>query len=209
MNELRDFLTMVRRNLDYEVRLIDDLLDASRLTFGKLVLERRNIDLHVVLREAIALVADEAERKGLRLVVEIEAGDRHHHVKADALRMRQVFWNLLRNALKFTPAGGTVTVRSYSVGRLVGVEVRDTGAGIAPGDLTRVFDRFAQTASGVQAGGLGLGLAIVHGIVEAHGGRVRAASEGIGKGACFTVELAWVPPPRGGRVRPRRPPHRR
>ncbi len=190
--ELRALLAMIRRNLDYEVRLIDDLLDASRLAFGKLVLERQNLDLHAAIVEAVAVVAPEAERK--RLAVTTELAARPHHVDGDGLRLRQVFWNLLRNAVKFTPPGGSVTVRSHAAEGVLSVEVQDSGVGIAAVDLPRVFDRFVQTETGAHAGGLGLGLTIAQGIVEAHGGQIRAESAGPGKGARFSVRLAAVPP---------------
>jgi PAS domain S-box-containing protein len=187
-SELHDLFSMVRRNLDYETRLIDDLLDDSRLAAGKLVLRRQEVDLHSILRDAVDLIAEEAKRKGLRLEVALEAG--RCTVDGDALRLRQVFWNLLRNAVKFTPRDGSVNVRSRNRGDLVEVEVSDSGIGIAPEDLPPLFDRFSQTRAGEQAGGLGIGLAIVRGIVESHGGRVSAGSAGAGKGARFLVELA-------------------
>ena len=132
LNEMRDFVAMLRRNLDYEVRLIDDLLDASRLTFGKLALDREDVDLHEVVADAVSLVAAEAARKpawscGSQL------RRQKLHVEGDASRLRQVFWNLLRNAVKFTPAGGSVTVRSRSAAGLVAVEVRDTRHRHRPG----------------------------------------------------------------------------
>jgi PAS domain S-box-containing protein len=189
-DELREFVSMLRRNLDYQVRLIDDLLDASRLAFGKLTLDLRNVNLHEVVADAISMVTAEAARNGIELRIQLAASK--HHVKGDSARLRQVFWNLLRNAIKFTPGGGSVTIRSRAAAGVVTVEVRDTGIGIAPADLPRVFERFAQGPPGARAGGLGLGLTIVHGIVEAHGGRVRAESAGIGRGARFLVELASV-----------------
>jgi PAS domain S-box-containing protein len=193
VNQLRDLVGTIHRNLDYEVRLIDDLLDASRLSFGKLNLTRDILDLHEVIGDAVSMLASEAHRKGVALDVTLEAP--WHHVDGDALRLRQVVWNLLRNAIKFTDAGGTIRVRSQSTRSLLRVEVKDTGVGIAAADLSRVFDRFAQTAQGARAGGLGLGLTIVHGIIEAHGGHVRAFSPGVGKGATFIIELAPVWPP--------------
>jgi PAS domain S-box-containing protein len=190
LNALRELVTMIRRNLDYEVRLIDDLLDASRMTFGKLALDLQKVDLHEVVAQAVSLVTAEAARRGVELRLDLTASK--HHVDGDAYRLRQVFWNLLRNAVTFTPAGGSVTVRSRSAAGLVAVEVRDTGIGISPADLPRVFERFVQCSPNHQAAGLGLGLTIVHGIIEAHGGRVRAESGGVGKGARFIVELASV-----------------
>jgi PAS domain S-box-containing protein len=186
--EIRDFVGMVHRNLDYETRLIDDLLDASRLAVGKLMLERQPTALHDVLRDAVALTADEARRKGVPVNLELRA--RRPQVDGDAMRLRQVFWNLLRNAIKFNDRGGTVTVTSRNDRDVIAVDVRDTGVGITALELGVIFDRFSQTTAGQRAGGLGIGLAIVRGIVEAHGGRVTAHSAGPGRGAVFTVELA-------------------
>ena len=190
LGALRELVTMIRRNLDYEVRLIDDLLDASRMTFGKLVLDRQKVDLHEIVADAVSVVTAEAARSGVELRIQLAASK--HHVEGDPARLRQVFWNLLCNAIKFTPAGGSVTVRSRSAAELVAVEVRDTGIGISPTDLPRVFERFAQSGTRGNGGGLGLGLAIVQGILEAHGGRVRAESAGLARGARFIVELASV-----------------
>ena len=186
--ELRDFLDMVHRNLDYEARLIDDLLDASRLAIGKLLLERQPMALHDVLRDAVALTTDEAHRKGVPVSLELRA--RRQQVDGDAMRLRQVFWNLLRNAIRFTPRGGAITVTSRNDRQAIAIEVRDTGVGIAAGELGVIFDRFSQATAGQRAGGLGIGLAIVRGIIEAHGGRVNAQSKGLDQGAVFTVELA-------------------
>jgi PAS domain S-box-containing protein len=190
MNELRDLFGMVRRNLDYEVRLIDDLLDASRMTLGKLTLDRQVVDLHAIISEVVSLLSTELRRKGLVLEVALTA--QRHHVEGDPMRLRQVFWNLLRNAIKFTGAGGRVTMGTSNVGQVVRVDVQDSGVGISPADLPRIFDRFVQTAAGARAGGMGLGLTIVEGIVEAHGGRVQASSAGLNKGTRFIVELEAV-----------------
>jgi CheY-like chemotaxis protein len=119
-----------------------------------------------------------------------------HHVRADPARMRQVYWNLLRNAVKFTPEGGSITLRTRNVGDRLEIEIIDTGIGIDPEVIPRIFNRFEQgeTSKTRQFGGLGLGLNIAQGIVELHQGRLTAFSEGKNKGAAFTVDLATVPP---------------
>jgi PAS domain S-box-containing protein len=190
VSELRDLLSLIRRNLGDEVRLIDDLLDLSRLQYGKLSLDCRNVDLHEIVSESVGLVGPEAERKRLRLTVDLTA--ERFVVNGDAQRLRQVFTNLLRNAIKFTPGRGAISVRSTSNAERVVVEVVDTGIGIAATDLPALFDRFVQTSAGARAGGLGVGLTIVKGIVEAHNGRVWAESGGPRRGSRFVVELPWT-----------------
>jgi signal transduction histidine kinase len=190
-------LAMIGRNLELERQLIDDLLDVSRLMHGKLELRPEPIDLHGCVRAALEVCRSALAAKGLQVRVELEATN--PVVVGEAARLQQVFWNLLHNAAKFTPEGGTVTVRSQDrEGGVLVVEVSDTGAGIAPGLLTKLFDPFEQgeAEAAHRHGGLGLGLAICRGIVQAHGGRVWAMSVGPGRGATFTVELpAWPPPP--------------
>ncbi len=194
--DVRDRLAMVRRNTELEARLIDDLLDLTRIERGKLDLRREVTDVLPLLAHAVeATRTPEIEAYGLRLVSELAADD--HRVWADGPRLSQVFWNLIKNALKFTPAGGTIRVRSSNEGedgapaRWLVVEVADTGIGIEPDVLPRIFDAFEQGQRRItrQFGGLGLGLAISRRIVELHGGSLAAASEGKGKGATFTVRL--------------------
>ncbi|HEX9671637.1 MAG TPA: ATP-binding protein, partial [Thermoanaerobaculia bacterium] len=194
--DVRDRLAMVRRNTELEARLIDDLLDLTRIERGKLDLRREVTDVLPLLAHAVeATRTPEIEAYGLRLVSELAADD--HRVWADGPRLSQVFWNLIKNALKFTPAGGTIRVRSSNEGepgapeRWLVVEVADTGIGIEPEVLPRIFDAFEQGQRKItrQFGGLGLGLAISRRIVELHGGSLAAASEGKGKGATFTVRL--------------------
>lgn len=187
-------LAMIRRNVELEARLIDDLLDLTRIARGKLELRRREIDARRVVEHAVATTEGELTEKGLRLDVRLAPED--HRVWADAPRLTQVFWNLLSNAAKFTPPGGTVTVRSRIEHGLFGprelaVEVQDTGIGIPPDVLPRVFDAFEQTGRRItrRFGGLGLGLAVSRAIVDLHGGRLTAASEGRGRGSAFTVRL--------------------
>ena len=189
-------LAMIRRNVELEARLIDDLLDLTRITRGKLELHRRDIDARQVIQHAVVTVEGEVRSKGLELTVDLAAED--HRVGADAPRLTQVFWNLLSNAVKFTPPGGRISVRSWnepspSPGgtRELAVEIRDTGIGVDSDVLPRIFEAFEQTDRRItrKFGGLGLGLAVSRAIVDLHGGRLAAASEGRGQGAAFTVRL--------------------
>lgn len=201
--EMLGDLAMIRRNVELETRLIDDLLDLTRIRQGKLEIKHGEADLREILEHAVETSAahvPEAERP--RYVIDLAPMD--HRLWADAPRLTQVFWNLLNNALKFTPPGGEIRVRTWKEepGRLA-VEVADTGAGIEPAVLPRIFDAFAQggrfhkdrRGALRRLGGLGLGLAISRTIVEAHGGTLLAESEGPGKGSTFTVRLPIALPP--------------
>lgn len=191
----REALAMIRRNVALEARLIDELLDLSRITHGKLELDAGPLDLHACLRHALETCQEEADGKQLKVSLGLRA--RRSQVCGDAARLQQVFSNLLRNAVKFTPEGGSITVRSRAgVGRnRVRVEVADTGIGIEPAALARIFEPFEQGSAEVtrRFGGLGLGLAIARALVEAHGGRLAAGSPGLGRGAVFAVEMPTVP----------------
>jgi PAS domain S-box-containing protein len=184
-------LATIRRNVELEARLIDDLLDLTRVTSGKLELHRREIDLRQILEHALATIERELNGKGLRLEVALARED--HRLWADAPRLTQVFWNLLSNAVKFTPPGGAIRLRSTVEPRAreLTVEVRDTGIGIETDVLPRIFEAFEQTDRRItrKFGGLGLGLAVSRAIVDLHGGRLTAASEGRGRGAVLTVHL--------------------
>jgi len=200
--EMREQLAVIRRNIQLEARLIDDLLDLTRISHGKLLVHPEQCDLHEIARHALDTVREDAQRKQLDLRVELEA--LRPHVQGDPARLQQVLWNLLKNAVKFTPAGGRVCVRSFhpEPGRLA-VSVTDTGIGIAPAALDRIFQAFDQgdTAGRHEFGGLGLGLSISKAIVDLHGGALSAASEGRGHGAAFTVDLPCLAaPPNPGPV---------
>jgi signal transduction histidine kinase len=189
---VREELAMIRRNVELEARLIDDLLDLTRLSRGRLEMHREVTDVRQVLARAVQICCDREVAAG-RLSVALALAPGDHRVWADAARLTQVFWNLLNNAVKFTPAGGTITVRSRldpAAGELA-LEVADTGMGIEPEVLPRIFDAFQQGEASVhrQFGGLGLGLAISRAIVVMHGGRITAASAGRDRGAAFTVHL--------------------
>src|SRR2546430_2209058 len=189
-------LALMRRNLDLETHLIDDLLDLTRVTGGKLQLHRETTDVHLCLRQAIEICQPDIDAKKLKLAIGLDAP--RHFVDADASRLQQIFWNLIKNAVKFTPVGGRIAIetRSAEASRLT-VEFRDTGIGIDSWPLLHLFEPFFQVQYALKqrTGGLGLGLAICKAITEAHGGRLTAASAGLGKGATFCVELATVAEP--------------
>ncbi len=182
-------LAAVERAARSQAQLIEDLLDVSRVTSGKLRLDVRQIELPPVVEAAVESIRPAAEAKGIRLalVLDRNAG----MVSGDAERLQQVVWNLLSNAIKFTPRGGQVQVRLQAINAHVELAVSDTGQGIAPDFLPHVFERFRQAdSSSTRAhGGLGLGLAIVRHLVELHGGYVRVESPGEDKGATFIVTL--------------------
>ena len=214
---LKEDVDMIRRNIELEARLIDDLLDINRIVRGKLELNRQVVDVRPLLEHAIqSYCSVPAAKKNVRVRSEITATETH--VFVDSPRLTQVFWNLLQNAVKFTPSGGAIDVRVYNDHRQINqiqaaapangqpelidlvVEVRDSGIGIAPEMLPRVFTAFEQGArSGEKSyGGLGLGLSISRAIVELHGGSITATSPGRDKGATFTLRLHTVKALAGG-----------
>lgn len=200
----RSALEIICRNIALEARLIDDLLDLTRITRGQLSLDRRRLDAHEVIRQALEVCRNTIDEAGLFLDLRLDAAEAT--VDADPTRLQQVVWNLIQNAAKFTPTTGTVTIRTrnaapadtFVAARLI-LEVSDTGDGIAPDALTRIFDPFEQGTHGprFRARGLGLGLAISRSLAEAHGGSLTARSAGEGWGATFTLELPvagrWFP----------------
>jgi len=186
----RESLQMVERNVVLETRLIDDLLDLTRISRGKLELHLGPVDLHALLPHVLRICESDWRGKQLRLALELRAA--HHHVYGDAARLQQIFWNLLKNAIKFTPQGGSITVRSTQPQNdRLALTVQDTGQGIEPDMLPRIFNPFEQGNKGVTRlfGGLGLGLSIARNLVELHGGTLTAFSAGTGQGAAFTVDL--------------------
>jgi PAS domain S-box-containing protein len=182
-------IEVIRRNARMQVQMVDDLLDVSRIITGKLRLSVQPVDLGAIVIAAVDGLRPAAEAKEIRLQLQLDtpAGQ----VSGDPDRLQQVMWNLISNAIKFTPKGGLVLVRLQRVESRVEVTVSDTGLGIAPGFLPHVFDRFRQAdATTTRAfGGLGLGLSIVRQLVELHGGTVRVDSEGEGLGSAFTVSM--------------------
>ncbi|HEX8073167.1 MAG TPA: ATP-binding protein [Pyrinomonadaceae bacterium] len=182
-------LEAIERNAQLQKQLIDDLLDVSRIITGKLRLDVQSVDLCATLRDAVEGVRPAADAKAIRLVC--AGAPEVVQVAGDRGRLQQVLWNLLFNAVKFTPEGGRIEARVERVGAHARVLISDTGQGIAPEFLPYVFDRFRQADGGTKRiyGGLGLGLAIVRHLVEAHGGTVAAESAGVGQGATFSLTL--------------------
>jgi len=187
--QLREAIRAIRTSADAQRTLIEDLLDISRITAGSLRLQLRETDLAPVVRDAVDAIGAAVDAKQLTVTADLatDVGV----VRVDPDRMRQVVWNLLTNAVKFTPGGGKITVTFRRAGHDVEIRVADTGQGITPEFLPHVFERFRQGEnSPVRAhGGIGLGLAIVKQLVELHGGTITAQSPGAGRGATFTVRL--------------------
>jgi len=181
--------SVIERNVRLQAHLIDDLLDVSRIKYGKMELSLERIDLHDVITRAVEVSHPDIEAKAQELKVQLAAA--RHTISGDAKRLQQGFWNLLNNASKFTPQGGKIMLRSRNERDRVVVEVCDTGVGFEPEAATRIFEVFEQGGPNVTAqyGGLGLGLAIAEASVKAHGGVITAASDGPGTGAKLTVEL--------------------
>jgi PAS domain S-box-containing protein len=188
-SKLERGLEVIERNARAQTRLIGDLLDVSRIINGKLLLTSAKTEILPVIVAAADVVRPAAEAKGVRLVVDVDPDV--GSMMADADRLQQILWNLLTNAIRFTARGGRVTVTGDRVSSGIKICVRDTGVGIAPEHLPHIFERFKQIDSSTtrSSGGLGLGLAIVRHLVEAHGGSVAAESEGIGHGTTVTVAL--------------------
>ena len=188
-------LQSLERNARTQAQLVDDLLDVSRITSGKLAINRAALDLSAVVVEAVEAVRPSVTGKGLMLRVGLDPLA-EFVVHGDADRLRQVVWNLLSNAVKFTPAGGTIDVGLRRDGDHVEIVIRDSGEGIDPVFLPHVFERFRQadSAPSRKHGGLGLGLAIVRHLTEAHEGTVSATSDGPGMGSTFVVRLPLVGP---------------
>ena len=187
--DLTEGLETIARNARAQTKLIEELLDMSRIISGKLRLDVQTVDLERVISESIESVRPAAEAKTIRLLKIFDPAAAT--VRGDAGRLQQVVWNLLTNAIKFTPKGGRVHVYLQRVNSHVEIVVSDTGEGIEAEYMPRLFTRFSQAdaTSTRKHGGLGLGLAIVRHITELHGGRVRATSPGAGQGTTFTVEL--------------------
>lgn len=197
--ELRELTSVIRRNIELEARLIDDLLDLTRIATGKLEVNLKPVDIRDVIRSALHTCQEDISRHQLRVVQNFQASG--HMVSGDEPRLLQVFWNLFKNAAKFTPEAGTISVETHDVADgWLEVRVRDTGMGIPPGDLESIFQSFEQGGSSVtkRFGGLGLGLAICRALLDAHGGNIRADHNGQERGAEFFVRLKSQSSPMNG-----------
>jgi signal transduction histidine kinase len=183
---------LINRQVTQMSRLLDDLLDLSRLTHGKIILQRDIVTLTDVLERGLEMARPTIDARGHRLVVDVP--DTPLHVVGDIVRLAQVCCNLLTNAAKYTNPGGQITLRVRPDGTHGVMEVEDNGIGIPEAELTRIFGMFSQIDHATRAAdeGLGIGLALVKGLVELHDGEVTAHSEGPGQGSCFQVRLPLV-----------------
>ena len=179
---VQDAADAIQRSVVAQSKIIDDLLDLSRVRTGKLSLQLGPLDLAATARAIVEAISDDADKVGVELIADV--GDEVVEIYADAVRVEQMIWNLVRNALKFTPPGGRVSIALSSDADMACIEVRDTGQGIEPEFLSKIFDMFSQADGGGRrdAGGLGIGLSIVKQVAEMHGGRIVIQSEGPGKG---------------------------
>jgi hypothetical protein len=188
--DLQNEVAMLRRNVGIETKLIDDLLDVTSIANGRFLLEVKPTSIAVLLRDVVEIVGPDAKNKLQKLVLDQGAVD--DMVRGDPVRLHQVFWNILKNAVKFTPCGGRISIRTWNPkSAAIAIEINDEGMGIAAQALPRIFGAFEQADPSVsrQRGGLGIGLTICKAIVDLHGGSILAESAGPGKGARFSVEL--------------------
>jgi signal transduction histidine kinase/CheY-like chemotaxis protein len=194
--ESKNSLSMIRRNVELESQLIDDLLDLTRIAKDKLQLRFGPLDAHEVINNVVEICRPEAQARNLKLQLNFRGGA--HHVSGDAAKYQQIVWNLLKNAIKFTADNGEITISSSNPEpQLLAIAVHDTGIGIEPEVMNRIFDPFEQGERACQRryGGLGLGLAISKSLAQAHGGTLVARSEGRGRGSTFILTMKTVPPP--------------
>ena len=193
---IRRNFEIIGKNVELEARLIDDLLDLTRITRGKLHLNFRKIDVNAILQDVITHFQAELAGKQIELSQNLKASPAS--IEGDPVRIQQVLWNILRNAVKFTPNNGKISITTMSEQKRLKIQIDDTGIGMTPEELERVFDPFSQGDHAVENshrfGGLGLGLAIAKQLVELHHGSIQALSEGRDKGASFRIELpgAWI-----------------
>ena len=194
--EARNSLSMIRRNVELESQLIDDLLDLTRIARDKLQLRFGPLDAHEVINNVVEICRPEAQARNLTLHLNLRAGG--HHVSGDAAKFQQIVWNLLKNAIKFTADNGEIAISSSNPEtQLLAIAVHDTGIGIEPEIMNRIFDPFEQGERAFQRryGGLGLGLAISKSLAQAHGGTLIARSEGRDRGSTFVFTMKTVPSP--------------
>ena len=196
-DESKAALAMIRRNVELESQLIDDLLDLTRIAKDKLRLKFDSIDAHPALTNVVEMCRGEADAKNIRIHTNLRAGA--HHISADAAKFQQIIWNLLKNSIKFTPPDGEISISTGNPApQVLEIDVDDSGVGIEPNLMERIFDPFEQGNRSVEGGfgGLGLGLAISKSLAQAHGGRLTATSKGRDQGSTFTLTLQAIPPPR-------------
>jgi len=187
-------LAMIRRNIELETQLIDDLLDFTRIARDKMQLRFASIDAHQAVSNVVEICRAEARSKRLQVHVNLRANQ--HHVTADSAKFQQIIWNLLKNAIKFTPEGGDITISSDNPSESVfTVSVHDTGIGLEPEVMQRIFDPFEQGNRSFEhrVGGLGLGLASSKSLAQAHGGTLTAQSDGSNRGSTFTLSMQALP----------------
>lgn len=184
---VRSTFDLVLKNVELEAKLIDDLLDLARVRSGKLKVVKSCVSVHSILTSTLAIVQNEIDQKNISLRQKFN--DTQSVILGDAVRLQQIFWNVLKNAVKFTPAEGTITIETRATRENCIVKISDTGIGISAEELGQVFDPFKQGDESHKArfGGLGLGLTITKNLVELHSGTIEASSAGQGKGACFTI----------------------
>ena len=193
---VRADIGVIAKGIALQAQLVDDLLDVTRIAGGKLRLNLGPIDAHIALAHAHDILRADIREREIKMNLDLAAP--HHIIEADEVRMQQIFWNVLKNAVKFTPRGGSVTVRTCNPApeqNSLEVEITDTGIGIEPEMLSRVFDAFIQEEHepGHRFGGIGLGLAITHRLVQLQHGRIKVESAGRGRGATFRLELPLAP----------------
>lgn len=194
--EVRRALEVIRRNVELEARLIDDLLDVTRIAKGKLQLSFETVSVHEILKRAYEICREEIVARDLRIEFRLRAESQH--VEADPARLQQVFWNLIKNSVKFTPKQGRIIIETFNpTADRIEIRTTDTGIGIEPEKIGKIFNAFEQGQSSItrRFGGLGLGLAISKAMVSAHGGSIAVESEGKDRGATFIVTLATVAAP--------------
>ena len=194
--EIRQALEVIRRNVELEARLIDDLLDVTRISKGKLQLSLEVVCVHEVLQRAYEICREDIAEKGIEAHFQLQA--ERVHVEGDPARLQQVFWNLIKNSVKFTPANGRIMIETLNPSPdEIQIRITDTGIGIEQEKIDKIFNAFEQGQSSItrRFGGLGLGLAISKAMVDAHNGNIHAASAGKDQGSTFTVDLKTVAAP--------------
>lgn len=195
----REALEVIRRNVELEARLIDDLLDVTRIAKGKLQLSFESICVHEILQRAYEICRDDIAAKHLQVEFRLRAA--HTHVEGDPARLQQVFWNLIKNSVKFTPEKGRIIIETANPApEEIEIRITDTGIGIEPEKIDKIFNAFEQGQVAItrRFGGLGLGLAISKAMVDAHGGKIRVESPGKDRGSTFSLNLKTVPAPAAG-----------